>query len=150
MDQGEHVIPSFDELNQSLLTIDRSEAEFVFDVDLDELTVLFYGPDRPAFVHPENELLSFLLDVDTYEVVGLVFSQFTRDVVRRIPETADMVPRALVIKDDLLGGIEDFFGDDPTLGGRIGETAGAVGEHWESRSDAQSVRDVIRGIRGFG
>ena len=150
MDQREQIIPSMEELGRSFETADRSGIEFFFDVDLDELTALFYGPGREAFAHPINDMMSYLVDVNTNEVVGIVFSRFTQEVVRRVPETIDLVSDATIIMDDFLGPVERFFEDDPTLGGRIGATAGAVGDYWESFSDTQSIRDVMKGIRGSG
>ncbi len=143
MGQGNLVIPPPE-------SIDCDKVDFVVAVDLDELTVLFYGPDREAYVHPVGEVLSYLIDVETEEVVGVRFSQFSRQVLGQVPEMRDVIFDASFIMNDFVGSLEDLVGHDPTWGVRIGDIFEAARHAWDSHEDRGHLRDVMKGIQAFG
>ena len=137
-------------LMPSVENLDRSNVRFVYDVDLDEFTILFYGPDREAYAEPGPHLLSYLRDVETDEVVGVVFSQFIRKVLGEVPALRDLLFDADIIIDDFVGSLDSLFGDDPALGSRLSGVFHAARHARDHHGDGGQMHDVARGIKAFG
>lgn len=78
-------------------TLDARRMEFVFDADLDELTILYYGKERRHSVHPMSALTSVLIDPFTGETVGAMYSQFLKTIVRDDPRTAMVLMFAAIL-----------------------------------------------------
>lgn len=78
-------------------TLDTSKMAFVFDPDLDELTVLYYGKERRHTVHPVTPLSSALIDPVTGEAVGIMYGQFLRTYVSRDPKIALVLMFAAIL-----------------------------------------------------
>lgn len=78
-------------------TLDARKMEFVFDADLDELTILYYGKERRHTVHPMMELTSVLIDPFTGEAVGAMYSHFLKTIVPGDPRTATVLMFAAIL-----------------------------------------------------
>lgn len=88
-----------------LENMDLGQLQIIFDVDLDELTILFYGIDVPHSVHPLDGNLSdfgLLLELDTHRVVGVVSELFTERVVTTYPKLGLLLGIATIIDDDIV------------------------------------------------
>jgi hypothetical protein len=112
MDEREFVIPSYDDL-------DPEKIDVFFDVDLDELTILFFGREREHYVHPMNAVLSYLLDMETDEVVGISLNRFMRQVVSELPDSRVFLEDAAIITGDHLIPPMHHLPAPPSLGGRL-------------------------------
>jgi len=77
--------------------LDASKLAFVFDADMDELTILYYGKERRHAVHPISPIRSALIDPVTGEEVGVLYSQFLETIVRGDPRTAMILMFAAVL-----------------------------------------------------
>lgn len=78
-------------------TLDARKMEFVFDAELDELTILYYGKERRHSVHPMSELTSVLIDPFTGETVGGMYSQFLKTIVPGDPRIAVVLGFAAIL-----------------------------------------------------
>ncbi len=84
-------------------SIDPSLFEIYLDLDLDQLTVLFYGRNRRYTVNPRNDVLSVLEDPGTNEVLRLSLDRFAQQVLLEHPELLAMAAAATVlVGDDLI------------------------------------------------
>lgn len=136
MDQTEFVVPNYADL-------DPREIEAFFDVDMDEFTILFYGRDREHFVHPMNSILSYLVDINTDDVVGVSLSRFLRQVIHEQPQMQADIPLATIIMGDSVGSFVDFVPRPRSLLGRI-RFAVKAGKHaWDAEGDREPLRSVI-------
>ncbi len=80
--------------------IDADAFEVILDVDLDELTVMFYGRNRRHTVRPRNAVLSVLEDPLTGAVLGVTLSRFWKQVLVEHPHMIVMVMAATVLAGD--------------------------------------------------
>lgn len=84
-------------------SIDPSSFEIFLDLDLDQLTVLFYGRNRRYTANPRNDVLSVLEDPGTNEVLGISLDRFAQQVLVEHPEMLAMAAAATVlVGDDLI------------------------------------------------
>lgn len=84
-------------------SIDPSSFEIFLDLDLDQLTVLFYGRNRRYSANPRNDVLSVLEDPKTNEVLGIALDRFAQEVLVEHPEMLAMAAAATVlVGDDLI------------------------------------------------
>ena len=130
MDQAKVKLPAYDDL-------DPSKIEAFFDVDMDEFTILFYGRDREDYVYPMNNVLSFLLDIETDEVVGVSYSRFLRQVIHEHPFMKEDIPLATIIMGDRVGTFFDFQPRPTSVMGRFLFAVRAGKRAW----DAEMNRD---------
>lgn len=142
MDERETIISILESLAPA-------QVDYVFDADLDELTVLFFGPVREAYVAPASELLSLLRDVTTDKVVGAVFSQFLHRVVEEVPELRDVIPSAMVITDDFAGPLDEILALDPVPSRGVEDLVSGA-KAARHQDDAAHLRDVVKGVQAFG
>lgn len=112
MDEREFLIPQYDQL-------DAGEIDVYLDVDLDELTILFYGRDRDHYVHPANTILSYLLDLETDEVVGISLNRFMRQVVSELPDSRIFLEDAVIITGSHIIPPMHHSPSPPSLGRRL-------------------------------
>jgi len=89
--------PDWTPQQPDLTKLDARKMAVVFDADLDELTVLFYGKERRHSVHPVTPLGSALIDPVTGEEVGVLYSQFLETIVRGDPRAAMILMFAAVL-----------------------------------------------------
>lgn len=82
---------------------DSSVIEALPDVDTDKFLILLYGREREHYVHPLNTMLSYLLDNETDEVVGVSFSRFVRRVLRDHTYLQGDIPLATILIGDTAG-----------------------------------------------
>lgn len=80
--------------------IDEDAFEVLLDIDLDQLTVLFYGPERRYSVRPRNPVLSVLEDAKSGDVVGIAFDRFAKQVLIEHPQMILMAMAATVLAGD--------------------------------------------------
>jgi hypothetical protein len=94
--------------------LDPSKVVLVFDHDLDELTIMFYGKERRHSVHPVAPLSSALIDPMTGETLGIVYSQFLQTFVPRDPKIAVVLMFAEVLSGgEASGPVIEHLGDEP-------------------------------------
>lgn len=139
MDQTGFVIPSVDRLDPALIDV-------FLDVDLDELTILFYGRNREHYVHPVSEVLSYLLDVDTDDVVGVAVGCFAARVLHEHPYMRDVIPAATVLIGDLAGSFDPFTPVPDLVPGRGAQAGRAPGQVTPQENTKQVVRDIMRDL----
>ncbi len=72
-------------------TLDPRQMAFIYDADMDELTILFYGKDRRHSVHPVTDVGSALIDSTTGDVVGVTYSRFFKALIPRDPKLATVL-----------------------------------------------------------
>ena len=84
----------------SLESLDRHRIEAFYDADLDELSILFYGRDRPNYVDPVNDVLATLHDIESDAVVGVVFSRLLKQVILDLPESRVFFDDATILTGD--------------------------------------------------
>ncbi|MBA2469029.1 MAG: hypothetical protein H0V37_06450, partial [Chloroflexia bacterium] len=84
----------------SLENLDRHRIEAFYDADLDELSILFYGRERPNYVDPVNDVLAALRDIESDAVVGVVFSRFLKQVILDLPESRVFFDDATILTGD--------------------------------------------------
>lgn len=138
MDQTTFMIPAYDDL-------DPASIEAFLDVDTDEFLVLFHGRDREHYVHPVNTVLSYLLDIETDEVVGVSFSRFVRQVLREHPYMQADIPLATILIGDTSGTLLEL-GPRPASTSWWGRLRHAIkaGKHaWDAERDQDSMRSLI-------
>ena len=139
MDKTEFMIPAYDSL-------DPSKVEVYLDIDLDQFTVLFYGRDREHYAHPVNEILSYLLDVETDEVVGILLDRFTRQVVQEHPHMREDVYVATVLFRDFVGHISELEQRPDNVWGRFRHAARAARRAWDAESNQEPVRHMLNNL----
>ncbi len=59
----------------ALESLDLRKLDVFHDVDLDEMTIHFYGRETPHNVDPINDVLSTLDDTESDTVVSVVFNR---------------------------------------------------------------------------
>lgn len=143
MDKGPAIMPPPE-------SIDPRRIEFVLDLDLDEFTVLLDGPEHEAYADPASEVMSYLRDLETGDVVGVVFSRFTSQVLREVPELRELALGSTIIIGDFVGSLESLDDWNSMLAGMVRATLSASGDPWDPRDDAEQVRGIVRDIRAFG
>lgn len=79
--------------------LDPHKVEFVYNADLDELVVLYYGRDRRYSTHPASEHASDLIDPMTGEAVGMMFHSFMM-AVKHSPPVIAVLAFATILGDD--------------------------------------------------
>lgn len=80
--------------------IDQDAFEVFLDVDLDQLTVMFFGRHRRHSVHPINRVLSTLEDPHTKAVLGVSFDRFAKQVLVEHPQMLSVAMAATVLAGD--------------------------------------------------
>lgn len=84
-------------------SLDSENVDIIFDLDLDELIVHYYGRSRRHTVHPTTEFTSALIDPVTGELVGIMFNQFLRKVAPGNPNLLGVLRFATVLSGDTIG-----------------------------------------------
>jgi hypothetical protein len=133
MDEKSLVIPPYDR-------IDPAKLEIFFDVDLDEMTILFFGRDRAHYVHPINAVLHYLLDIETDEVVGLTLSRFMAQVVSDLPGSRIFLEDATIISGEHLIPPLHQVAPASSLGGRILAALRGLRAGWHEGDDQARKR----------
>lgn len=144
MDQTAYLIPAYDDL-------DPTKIEAFLDVDTDEFLILFHGREREHYVHPVNAVLSYLLDMETDEVVGVSFSRFVRQVLREHPAMQADLQLATILIGDTAGTLVEH---SPRLvstswWGRILHAIQAGKRTWDAERDREPMRSLIDGLPRF-
>jgi hypothetical protein len=142
MDEREFVIPPFESLDPHIMQV-------FLDLDLDEISVLYYGRERPAYVHPVNDVFSYLLDMDTDEVVGLSLSQFLKRVIWEHPEMAEMIPLSTVLIGDFAGSFNRAMPQRGSLLDRARYAVGSARSAFQSQQKQESIRSVFDIITAY-
>lgn len=83
-----------------LESLDPHRIEVFYDADLDEMSILFYGRDKPHYVDPVNDVLSALRDIASDATVGVVFSRFLKQVILDLPESRIFFDDATILTGD--------------------------------------------------
>jgi hypothetical protein len=140
MDQAGLTIPPYESL-------DPNQIEVFLDVDTDELTIMFHGRDREHYVHPMNDVLSYLLDIETDEVVGVIFSRFMRQVIHEHPEMRDDISMATVLIGGITGQLWEIGAPPRTFWQRARRAIRAGRQAWESGgTKREPLRALIEGL----
>jgi hypothetical protein len=139
MDQPTFVIPDYDQL-------DPDAIEVFLDVDLDEFTILFYGRDREHVVHPMNDILSYLLDIETGDVVGISLARFGRQVLQEHPYLREDIPMATVLFGGFVGHLSDLEPRPTSTWGRVVHAVRAGKRAWDAQSSKEPIRSLMRNL----
>ena len=134
-------------------TLDPHLIEVFYDADLDEMSILFYGRNRPNYVDPINDVLSALRDTESESVVGVVFNRFLKQVILDMPESRVFFDDATILTGDHALGSSSNVLVHPSLAMRLLSASRAafraMTQGWESgvAIDAdEQRRQVFRAI----
>lgn len=128
-------------------SLDPRKVEFLYDVDLDEFVLLYYGRNRRHTVHPVSETQSALIDPVSGEMVGVMYSQFMKTVVPSDPRIIGVLLVASVLAGDHISkpAIEALEPDSdhrPSLRERAGRALDALRGTGEHSVDEQKIRSL--------
>ena len=90
-------------------SINPETFEVYLDIDLDQLTVLFFGRDRRFSVNPRNPVLSVLEDPTTNEVIGISLDRFMKQVLQEHPSMIGLASVATILVGDELIPPGEFY-----------------------------------------
>lgn len=139
MDEPNLIVPDYN-------LLDPDKIEVFLDVDLDAFMVLFYGRDREHYVHSMNGMLSYLLDVDTNEVVGISLDRFARQVLLEHPFLREDVPMATLLYGGFVGHISDLEPRPTTVWGRLRYAVRAGKRACEVDTNKEPVRHLLSSL----
>lgn len=84
----------------ALESLDLRKSDVFYDVDLDEMTIHFYGRETPHYVDHINDVLSTLRDNESDTVVGVVFNRYLKQLILDLPESRIFFDDATILTGD--------------------------------------------------
>lgn len=81
-------------------TLDLDKVEMLYDSDLDELTVLYYGKDRRHSLREIGPNAYALVDMANGQVVGIEAHNFVRKVVPQHPSLGAVLSHATIVSEE--------------------------------------------------
>lgn len=84
-------------------SLNLDNVEMFYDVDLDELTVLFYGTQRRHTLRETGDHIYALVDPHSREMVGVELHHFMKRFVPRDPSLGAAVALATILSEEANG-----------------------------------------------
>ncbi len=81
-------------------TLDLGKVEMLYDADLDELTVLYYGKDRRHSLREIGPNAYALVDLANGQVVGIEAHNFVRKVIPHHPSLGIVLSHATILSEE--------------------------------------------------
>lgn len=122
----------------SLDSLDEQTIETFYDADLNEMSIHFYGRDRPHDVDPVNDVLSTLNDLETGEIVGVVFSRFLKLVIQELPESRIFFDDAAILTGPRVLYPPTAVPAKRSFANRLVSSLRAMRKAWQDGSDASA------------
>lgn len=122
--------------------IRSSKTEYIYDVDLDEFSILIYGRERRSTQNDLAENFATLLDPRSKEVVGYVFGDFST-WIERIPQFSAYLPKATKLVGDRIIPAGHVQTESPSFRERARTSFYAW---FPTRSEAEDLRRALEKV----
>jgi hypothetical protein len=119
-------------------SLDEQTIETFYDADLDEMVIHFYGRDRPHYVDPVNNVFSTLNDLETDEIVGVIFNRFLKLVIQELPESRIFLDDATILTGEHALYPPTAGSAKRSFGNRLVSSLRAMRRAWRDGSDASA------------
>lgn len=133
--------------------LDPRRIEIIVDLDLDEMLLYYYGREVPHDVEPVGDLISYLVQTDSDEVVGVIIHEYMSRAVREYPALSEAVRWAIIVSGDSVREPEssvDATGRGVSIFHRLKDqvlrvTAGRIEDEGRERA-ATTVRSLLSAV----
>jgi hypothetical protein len=93
-----------------------------------------------------NDILSYLLDIETGDVVGISLARFGRQVLQEHPYLREDIPMATVLFGGFVGHLSDLEPRPTSTWGRVVHAVRAGKRAWDAESSKEPIRSLMRNL----